>query len=97
TRGSHILGIARIVDIYSDRIKATPEQKRAYRLAADGDDQSHPQFSHGAEQGIQQWGGPENFHELIWPRMAELGGSMSVLEKYGVKVNERIMVPGVDI
>jgi len=96
-REAHIIGIYQIVERVADRIKASVEQRVAFHLAADGDDQSHMAFSHASEQAIQKWGGPENYHESMWPRTAELGGTLAVLEKYGISVNNAVMVPGVEI
>lgn len=97
TRAWHMRGNHRIVEVTSDRINATDTQRLAYHLACDGDDQAHMAFSHASELAIQKWGGPENYHEQIWPRIAELGGTLDVLNKYGIKADKNILIPGVEI
>lgn len=97
TRRWHILGLFSLVETFSDRVKATDEERLAYHLAADGDDQAHMIWSHATEQAIQLWGGPENYHEQVWPHIAQLGGTVAALKKNGVIVNKQIEIPGVDI
>jgi hypothetical protein len=91
------LGLYRLVEIFADKVNATPEERLAYHLAADGDDQSHMIWSHATEQAIQSWGGPENYHEQIWPAVAELGGTVAALDKYNITVDKDIQIPGIEI
>jgi hypothetical protein len=93
----HILGLFNLVDTFSDRVQATPDERLAYHLGADGDDQAHMIWSHATEQAIQLWGGPENYHEQIWPTVAKLGGTLDVLQKHGIKVDRNVKVPGVEM
>lgn len=76
---------------------ATDDQMVAYHVAAEGDDQGHPGFSHAFEQAVQKWGGPENYHEMIWPMIAFLGGTTRVLDRHSVAYDSHVRVPNVAI
>lgn len=97
TRRWHLLSLFNLVETFSDKVKAKPEERLAYHLGADGDDQAHMVWSHATEQAIQIWGGPENYHERIWPRIAELGGTIGVLDKHGIELNKEARVPGIEL
>lgn len=75
----------------------TREHTDAIHIAVEGDDPTHTAFSHKLELAIQRWGGPEDNHEEQYPTLAELGGTTAVLDKHGVKYDERIRVQGYDI
>lgn len=97
TRRWHVNGLVGLVDMISDRLDVSDVERLAYHLAVSGDDQAHPEFSHGTEQAVQKWGGPENFHEEKWPEIAELGGTTEILEAHGVSFNNEILIPGIEI
>lgn len=97
TRQWHILGLFDLVNRFCDRQNDSEEVRLAYHLAADADDQAHLLESHSSEQAIQKWGGPEDYHEIVWPEIAELGGTSEVLRKHGVTVNSNILIPGIEI
>lgn len=97
TRRWHTNGLFYIVDWAADKLQATPEQRLAWHLATDVDDQAHLLFSHAMELGIQGWGGGENFHERQWPTVAAIGGLTDVLDKHGVTYDDTIRIPGIDI
>jgi hypothetical protein len=97
TRQWHIFGLTGLVQKLAERQNLDPTQQLAYHLAAAGDDQAHFPFSHALETVIQSWGGPENRHEEIWPKVAELGGTSLVLRKHQVTVDQNVMIPGVEL
>lgn len=97
TRRWHVNGLVGMVDHIADRLEVDDVTRLGYHLATSGDDQAHAEFSHGVEQVLQSWGGPENFHEDMWPLIAELGGTADVLRKHGVTFDQNILIPGIEL
>lgn len=90
--GQHLL-IERILQTQP----VTEDERVAYHLYAEGDDQAHLIWSHALELAVQRWGGPENYHETKWPEVAELGGTTRILDKHNVKHDALVHVPGIAI
>ena len=97
TRASGLFAQHQAIEHFSRDLDLTDDERIAYHLRAEGDDQAHTAWSHALEQAVQKWGGPENYHEEIWPLIATLGGTASVLDKHGVKYDEKLQVPGIAI
>jgi hypothetical protein len=97
TRHWHTIAVAGIVDELAKRQGLTAEERVASHLEASVDDRAHMDFSHAVELFLQRWGGTENLHEKMWPEYAKHGGERDVVEKYGLKVDNRLRLEGVDV
>lgn len=86
-----------MVEKFGAQQNLSREHINAIHIAVELPDQGHPVFSHLAEQAIQKWGGPENYHDQKWPYLAKLGGTTTVLSNAGVVFDEQIRVPGYKI
>lgn len=96
-RAWHVRALGFLADYYSEKAGLDPEVRLAIHLSQ-LDDLAHMEFSHATEPMVQRWGGPENYHEIIWPDIARLGGVTSVLDKHNIKYDEQtILIPGVKL
>ncbi|HUD07166.1 MAG TPA: hypothetical protein VMR34_04735 [Candidatus Saccharimonadales bacterium] len=96
-RGWGLIAQHELVERFGHMQGLSPERIQAIHIDVEGDDQAHPAFSHQLEQAVQNWGGPEDWHEVIWPRIANLGGFTGVLDRYGIPYDEKIRVPGIEV
>ena len=96
-RGWGLLAQNRAVDYFGKQEGLSQDHIRAIHLKLEGNDQAHPAFSHELELAVQRWGGPENWHEQIWPNIARRGGTTKVLDTWNVTYNDQIEIPGFKI
>lgn len=97
TRRWHIQGLFKLVEDYADERSLDPTTRLAYHLATDADDQGHLLFSHALEASMQAGAHTEDFHEHMWPRVAELGGTAAVLRKHDVVTDDKLLIPGIEL
>lgn len=95
SRGWGLIAQNRLVEKFGQMQDLDEDHIRAIHIAVEGSDQAHTARSHELELAVQRWSGPENFHEMVWPEKAALGGTVRVLQKHDVKFNESIRVPGI--
>lgn len=97
TREAGLIAQNHLVEYFGTKQGLSREEILAIHVATQGDDQAHTAFSHELELAIQKWGGPQNYHEVIYPHIADLGGTTAVLKKHNVQYDEDIRVPGFKI
>lgn len=86
-----------MIDRFGKQQGLTEDHIRAIKVGVGLADFGHPAFSHLAEQAIQKWGGPENWHDIMWPTIAELGGVAAVLRQANVRLGSDLRVSGYDL
>ncbi len=95
TRHSGMVALLGIIEHFAERQKLSDEQKIALILKYVGDDSAHTFYSHATELARQAWGGPETRHESQWPTYARHGGTVAVLQKHKVKVDDQLQMPNI--
>lgn len=97
SRHCGMVALTGMVEHFADRTNMSEEERVALLLATALDDRAHMDYSHALELRFQGWGGSESHHETLWPHYAVHGGELDVMRSHGVKVDEYLRIPGVQL
>jgi len=96
-RDWHNLALYRIVDYFSHQQGLNEEQKLALVLKVCLPDRGHMDFSHALESAMEEYSRQENWHESLWSKVAQVGGTAEVLDRYAIKYGQDFTLPGIKI